>query len=301
MREAVVLSLSLLIATIGSAAVLPVGVVAQSAPAYRAEWTADTFHTWRGDDDQPRVQFNLRAGAGDSRWGFGIRLRDLVGLPPAAVANVANDVQFSWTREPGTFRFLGSFDNGRGAGTYTFTPDQTFVTSMASAGYRNLSSDQIVRLAVVDVTLSHVRGLAQAAYNSLPIEEVVRTRIHQVTPEFIRDLAALGYKGVPVESLIRMAIHGATPENIRALQAQGIRSLSVEELIKFRIHKVTPDFIRSMRDPGFKDVSEEQLVRMRIHNVDAMFVRHAREDGLSVATPGDAVDLAIHGPRRRRR
>ena len=28
-----------------------------------------------------------------------------------------------------------------------------------------------------------------------------------------------------------------------------------------------------------------------------MFIRHAREDGLTVQTPGEAVDLAIHGPR----
>ena len=80
-----------------SAAVLPVGVVAvnggtvrsvHSAPsvalvqsaqsaASRGEWTADTYNTWRGDDGEPRIQFNLRTGAGDSRWGFGVRLRDM--------------------------------------------------------------------------------------------------------------------------------------------------------------------------------------------------------------------------------
>ena len=56
-----------------------------------------------------------------------------------------------------------------------------------------------------------------------------------------------------------------------------------------------------MRDVGFTTVSEDQLVRMRIHKVDAQFVRHARDDGLTVQTPGDAVDLAIHGPRWRRK
>ena len=74
--------------------------------------------------------------AGDSRWGFGVRLRDLAGLPPAAVANMANDVQFTWTREAGTFRFTGSFDQGRGSGTYTFTQDQTFVNNMAAPATR---------------------------------------------------------------------------------------------------------------------------------------------------------------------
>jgi hypothetical protein len=31
--------------------------------------------------------------------------------------------------------------------------------------------------------------------------------------------------------------------------------------------------------------------------VDAQFVRDARADGYAMATPGDAVDLAIRGPR----
>ena len=64
---------------------------------------------------------------------------------------------------------------------------------------------------------------------------------------------------------------------------------------------VTPEFIKSMKDVGFATVSEDQLVRMRIHRVDAQFVRDARADGLTIQSPGDAVDLAIHGPRSRRR
>ena len=61
------------------------------------------------------------------------------------------------------------------------------------------------------------------------------------------------------------------------------------------------DYIRSMREVGFTSLSEDQLVKMRIHKVDALFIRHAREDGFSIQTPGDAVDLAIHGPWRKRR
>src|SRR4029450_3947836 len=189
--------------SVHSAPSAALGVQSAQSAASRGEWTADTHNTWRGDDGEPRMQFNLRTGAGDSRWGFGVRLRDLVGLPSAAFANLANDVQFTWTREAGTFRFNGSFDQGRGSGTYTFTPDQTFVNNMAAAGYKNLPVDDIVRLAVIDVTVAHVRGLAQAGYPNLSLDDIVRTRIHKVTPEFVRDLTAVGYKGVAVDDLVR--------------------------------------------------------------------------------------------------
>ena len=135
MRKAAVLALFAVIAPELGAAVVPprtldgfgltgpVGLrsepaISQSAQATatRGEWTADTRNTWRDNDNEPRIQFNLRTSAGDSRWGFGVRMRDLAGLPPAAFSSIANDVQFSWTREAGTFRFNGSFDDGRGSG-----------------------------------------------------------------------------------------------------------------------------------------------------------------------------------------
>ena len=287
--------------SVNSAPSVALGIQSAPSAAYRGEWTADTRNTWRDADGEPRVQFNLRTSAGDGRWGFGVRLRELAGLPSAAVASTANDVQFFWTREAGTFRFTGSFDQGRGSGTYTFAPDQTFVNNMAAAGYKSLSADDLVRLAMIDVTIAHVRGLSQAGYPNLPLDDIVRTRIHRVTSEFVRDLAAVGYKSIDVDDLVRMAIHGATPDNIRALQAQGIRGSSVDDLIRFRIHKVTPEFVRQMRELGYQTITEDQLVRFRIHKVDAQFIRDARADGFALQTPGDAVDLAIHGPRWKRR
>jgi len=300
MRRLALLSLALLSVPAAWAAVLPVGVAVQVSPATKGEWTADTRSTWRDDDGQPRVQFNLRTSDGDSRWGFGVRLRDLAGLPASAIANLADNVQFSWTREAGAFLFTGSFNQGRGSGTYTFTQDQTFVSNMATAGYRNLTADDIVRLAVIDVTLAHVRGLAQAGYAALALDDLVRTRIHRVTPEFITALAARGYRSIPVEDLVKMRIHNVTTPEIDDLKALGFGGMSIDDLIKFRIHRVTPEFIKSMKDTGFVMISEDQLVRLRIHNVDAQFIRDARADGFAVQTPGDAVDLAIHGPRRRR-
>ena len=123
----------------------PVGLrsepsVTQSAQTTvtRGEWTADTRNTWRDNDNETRVQFNLRTSAGDSRWGFGARLRDLAGLPPAAFSSVANDVQFSWTREAGTFRFNGSFDTAAAAARSPSRPIRRSSTTWPAPATRTL-------------------------------------------------------------------------------------------------------------------------------------------------------------------
>lgn len=267
----------------------------------RGDWTSDSRYTWRDDDGEPRIQFNLRSSLGDNRWGFGVRIRDLQGLPPAAVTSSVDNVQFTWPREAGTFRFNGSFDSGRGAGTYTFTADQTFITNMGQAGYKNLSPDDVVRFAMLDVTVAHVRGLAQLGYANLSIDDLARFRIHKVTPEFVAALSARNYRNIGAADLVRMRIHNVTVKEMDRLKDLGFSGMDVDDLVRFRIHKVTPEYIRAMKDVGFQMVTEDQLVKLRIHKVDAQFVKDARADGLSIVTPNDAIDLAIHGPRWRKR
>src|SRR5262245_56670424 len=172
----------------------------QAAVTARGEWTAD-MRQWWSDNGEPHVQLSLRTN--DEHWGFGLRPSEFEGLPAAAMSGVASDVRIILTREAGVFRLQGSFDRGRGEGTFTFAASPAFVASMGALGYRNLSSDNLVRLAVTDVTAAQVRGLADAGYKSLDIDDLVRMRIHRVTPEMIRDLAALGYRGLLSDELVR--------------------------------------------------------------------------------------------------
>lgn len=300
-------------------------ITTQSAATLSGEWTADARRAWRGDDGQPRIQVNLTAGSGTSRWGFGVRLSELDGLPPAAMSGTVSDARFSWTREAGVLHFTGSFDGGAGTGAYQFAPSAAYAAAMSGLGYPRLSAEEQLRLAVLDVTTAYVRELAQAGharlaldeltrmrihrvtpamiqafarlgYQSLDVATLVRLRIHKVTPEFAEGLAARGYSGQTAADLVRMRIHNVTLAEIDELKALGFGGVSTADLVRFRIHKVTPAFVREMRGVGFDALTEDQLVRLRIHKVDAQFVRDARADGY-VMTPGDAIDLAIRGPR----
>ena len=253
-----------------SAAVVPWTGAAtfQQAPrALSGDWTADTRQSWAGDDGQPRVQFNLRTEGGDSRWGFGIRAADLQGLPAAALSGVASDVRFTWTREAGTFRFSGSFDNGRGAGRYTFKPSSASLSTMSTLGYRSLTSEDALRLAVIDVTSAYVRDLGQAGYRDLPLEQLTRMRIHRVMPEYIGEMKSLGYASLSADDLVRMRIHRVEPDYIREMKSLGYTPLDAEDLVRMRIDRVEPDFVRGLRTRGYSGLTAEDLVKMRIHKV----------------------------------
>jgi hypothetical protein len=240
-----------LAATFVSVSMLTAVVLAQTqAPVTaRGEWTTDARHGWSSDEG-PRVQINLRSVDGSDNWGFGVPVGELEGLPPAVQSGSANDIRFLWRREAGTFNFQGSFDRGRGAGSYTFSADPAFVSGMATLGYRDLDATNLVRLAVVDVTQGYVRGLADAGYKGLPFDDLVRMRIHRVTPEMIRELGVLGYRGLLSDELVRMRIHGATPEFVRSMEAVGFKGLSADDLVRFRIHRVTPEFVQAMAKLG---------------------------------------------------
>ena len=162
---------------------------------------------------------------------------------------------------------------------------------------REAALGELTRMRIHRVSAADIREYQDLGLADLFTDVLVRLRIHDVTPQFVRGLATRGYRGLLAEDLIRMRIHRVTLEEIDELKALGFGGLGSDELVKFNIHKVTPAFIREMRDVGFASVTEDQLVRMRIHKVDAQFVRDARADGYAMATPGDAVDLAIRGPR----
>jgi hypothetical protein len=170
---------------VASVAVLAGGgasvVAAQPAADVHGSWTADSKHDWRVRDGEPRLQVNLAADDDRARWGAGIRRSELESLPLAAWDGTARDVRFSWTREAGTFRLAGSFDSGRGAGTFIFTPDPDYVSDMARLGCRDLPPPTLVRLAMVDVTQAFVGEVHAAGHAGLPLDELVRFCIHRVT------------------------------------------------------------------------------------------------------------------------
>src|SRR5687767_5054719 len=94
------------------------------------EWQARLADSWVRTNDERWVSLQLER-EDDRRWGLSIRLSELEGLGVRAT-DYTGEAHFEVRRDAGTIEFDGRFDNGRGRGTFRFSPSQDFVSGMRS-------------------------------------------------------------------------------------------------------------------------------------------------------------------------
>lgn len=226
-----------------------------------------------------------------SQMGFSAPLTAFQGLSSAE----GSTAPFKLVREAGTFDFEGRFAQEQGTGTWRFTPNAAYTKALTELGLPKPDAEQQFALATVGVGPERIKSLAAAGYRVTTVDELIQVGIFNVTPEYAKALAAEGYTRLSVEQLAQTRIHGVTPERIKALAAAGFKGLDLDTLLSMSIHGVTPDFIREMRGLGFKELKADDLVSMRIHGVTPAFVNEMRGLGYTSATAEDLMQLRIHG------
>ena len=151
-----------------------------------------------------------------------------------------------------------------------------FIDEMSSAGYSNLSVDELIRLKTAGVNAAYVRSLRALGFNNLTPKELAEMSIHGVTPAYIELLRAAGYNGLSAKELTTFRIHSVTAEYIKTLRDAGFGNLPARQLLDFKIHQVTPAFISGIRAAGYGNLSPKEFVSLRVHNITPEFIRTAR-------------------------
>ena len=236
--------------------------------------------------------------------------------------DLAQDTQFTLTRDAGRFEFGGTLRDSAGAGSFKFIPDARYAQEMKTLGF-NVAEGNQIHFAVHDVSLSFARDmknanpqgldadklmafrihgvsrkfiddLRSAGLNERDSDQLVAFRIHNVTPELVQSVRSAGYTP-DSESLVAMRIHGATPEYMDALKKRGYNDVPMDQLIAFRIHGVTPDFIGEVQKLGFEHPRPQELVDMRIHGVTPQYIAELQGRGVKNLTIDKLVAMKIHG------
>jgi hypothetical protein len=251
------------------------------------EWTASF------DEKTNKIQLNFEHRTernGRSRSGHGYDFSELQGLTRDQVAG-SGRVSFSLVREAGRIDCEGSFQNGKGSGTFRFTGDPGFVSAMKSRGFdfeertsdRGRDSDQrLFTATTLNVTTALADDLNSAGFGKLDVDDLFKAAIFKVDSKFKREMEASGLGSLGMEELVKARIFKVDSELVIQAKQMGFESESLEDLVKLRIFKVTPEFIAEARNEGLMSLSLEDAVKLRIFNIDSAFIRQARADGVPI-------------------
>lgn len=275
-------------------------IVAQNV--ITGEWTASTKEE---KPDKIQLNFEIRTEKGGrNQHGSGFAYADLRGLSPDQTQN--GKVSFSLAREAGTIDCEGTFVNGRGSGTFRFTPNYGFADAMRSRGFdfskssKHGQADLDMRLftaTTLNVTTAFADDLRSANFGPLDVDDLFKAVIFKITPQFMAEMKATGFPDLGMEELVKARIFKVDPQYVRQVNDMGFPNLEFESLVKFRIFKVEPEFLSSLKAEGLTNLSSEDVVKFRIFKIDPQFIREARATEPNI-TVEELVQMKI-GVRRR--
>ena len=224
-----------------------------------------------------------------NQMGQSFEFADLQGLNREQALN-GGPVSFSLVREAGRIDCEGSFQNGKGSGTFRFTGNLAFVSAMKSRGFDFETSvnddaddrgeNKLFAATTLNVTTALADDLLSAGFGKLQTEDLFKAAIFKIDSKFMREMKASGFENLGMEELVKARIFKIDAEFVRQVSQMGFQKEPFESLVKMQIFKVTPEFITEVRNEGLTNLQIEDLVKMRIFKIDASYIREAKADGV---------------------
>ncbi|HSE30524.1 MAG TPA: hypothetical protein VLA93_02995 [Pyrinomonadaceae bacterium] len=248
-------------------------------------WTASV----KDNANKIQLTFELRSDRGGRHQsGESYEYSQLQGLS-SEQAHAGGAVRFSLVREAGRIDCEGSFQNGKGSGTFTFTGNQSFLAAMKSRGFDfekqgrgNHPVDLEERLFVattVNVTTALADDLLASGFPNLDVDDLFKAAIFKIDSQFMREMKATGFN-LGMEDLVKARIFKIDPAFVAKATEMGFANESFDSLVKMQIFKVTPEFVAEMRNEGLNNLSVEDVVKLRIFKIDRDFIRQSKADGV---------------------
>jgi len=303
-RMLVVFSLVMVVAVSGAIVITDYRAVAQSVTS--GEWTASVSK----NESKINLNFERRPEKGRKHQiGQSYEFSELQGLTREQTSQ-DGPVKFTLVREAGTIECEGSFQSGKGSGTFRFIPSQAFVSAMKSRGYdfekdppttdEGRLEDRLFTAATLNVTTALADDLNSAGFGKLKVGDLFKAAIFKVDSAFMREMKATGYPNMGMEELVKARIFKIDAKFVSEVTQMGFDKEPFENLVKLRIFKVTPEFIAEVRNEGLTNLSLEQLVKLQIFKIDGDFIRKAKAEGVPVDVER-LVERRLGVPRARNR
>ncbi len=267
-----------------------VGWVAGSNAVAQGTMTGE----WKASlqDDSAKINLNFERHTekgGRNQMGQTYDFADLQGFSREQ-ALVGGPVKFSLVREAGSIDCEGTFQNGKGSGTFRFTANQSFVSAMKSRGFDfkessisnegHHSENKLIAATTLNVTTALADDLSSAGFGNLRVDDLFKAAIFKIDSKFMREMKASGFPNLGMEELVKARIFKIDADFVRQVTQMGFDKEPFESLVKMQIFKITPAFIAEVRNEGLPNISVEEIVKIRIFKIDGEFIRQAKAEGV---------------------
>ena len=250
---------------------------------------------WTGSlvDDKSRINLNFERhpekGGGKHSMGHTYDLADLQGLTRKQAIS-GGTVTFRLVREAGTIECEGSFQIGKGAGTFHFTGNQAFVSAMRSRGFdfenasssknEHIGENRLFTATGLNITTALADDLSSASFGKLDIDDLFKAAIFKIDSNFMREMKATGFPNLGMEELVKARIFKIDAKFAGEVTQMSFDKEPFESLVQMRIFKISPAFIAEVRNEGLKNVSIEDMVKLSIFKIDGDYIRKAKAEGV---------------------
>jgi hypothetical protein len=266
-------------------------IITPNMPQVLAQGT--TTGEWKASVDKDNSKLNLSLErrterGGHNQMGQTYEFTDFQGLSRETAVN-GGPARFSLVREAGRIDLEGSFQNGKGTGTFNFTGNPSFVSAMKSRGFdfndrsngRNDDGEErLFAATTLNVTTALADDLSSLGFGKLTVDDLFKAAVFKIDSTFAREMKASGFENLGMEELVKARIFKIDAAFVRQVSQLGFQKEPFESLVKMQIFKVTPEFIAEVRNEGLTDLQVEDLVKLRIFNIDAPYIREAKADGV---------------------
>jgi hypothetical protein len=212
---------------------------------------------------------------------------------------------FSVVREAGTLTFSGMIENGRGTGTFRFTPSPSFAADMKKENIV-LSEREQFNFFLINVTRSYVQTLKKQGYpdigtlNKQGYPNVKNAQISRLAEQGVGKTEKVKEEEVPVpppvsddpvSHLVNSKLVGITEEYIQSFKKAGYTDIPTGTLINFGSLGITPEYLNSFKEAGFRDIPYSTFVNFKSVGVTPGYILSFQNAGYKNVSYDKIVNL----------
>jgi hypothetical protein len=189
------------------------------------------------------------------------------GITPQDLEREGASVDARMKAESGEMRCVGTVHDAAMRGSYSFTPDESFLKRMESMGISDVTPDRLEGYAMLDVTTEWVKEMKDAGVTEMTAQKLMGLRALKVDAAYVKAMASAGYPELRANQLTSMKAVGVSPEKVQAVRAMGY-SPTQQELIQMSVFKIDAPFVERMKARGFNNLTISQLIKIKVFKLD---------------------------------